>query len=111
MSLGRRVGRQRASRGLRKDRLRRVHVSVAGLYAARADPLAAGHGADRRRPLLEHQRVISRAATEVTTCRSCGGRKLPEVLSLGSTPIANALVDPNDAPESDPAFPLDVVFC
>ena len=32
-------------------------------------------------------------------------------MSLGSTPIANALVDPLDAPDTDPAFPLDVVFC
>jgi len=32
-------------------------------------------------------------------------------LSLGSTPIANALIDPNRAPDSDPTFPLDIVFC
>jgi SAM-dependent methyltransferase len=50
-------------------------------------------------------------AVAVTACRSCGGRDLREVLSLGSTPIANALVDPLDAPASDPAFPLEIVFC
>jgi hypothetical protein len=36
---------------------------------------------------------------------------LVEILSLGSTPIANALVDPDDAPQADPVFPLEVVFC
>jgi hypothetical protein len=36
---------------------------------------------------------------------------LREVLSLGSTPIANALVDPLDAPAEDPVFPLVVVLC
>jgi len=50
-------------------------------------------------------------AITVTTCRSCGGRELREVLSLGSTPIANALVDRADPPDADPAFPLDIVFC
>jgi SAM-dependent methyltransferase len=50
-------------------------------------------------------------AVSVTTCRSCGGRELREVLSLGSTPIANALVDPADPPDADAAFPLDIVFC
>ena len=50
-------------------------------------------------------------AVAVTTCRSCGGGDLREVLSLGSTPIANALVDPLDAPATDPVFPLDIVFC
>ncbi len=33
------------------------------------------------------------------------------MLSLGSTPIANALVDPLDAPPTDPVFPLTLVFC
>lgn len=50
-------------------------------------------------------------AVAVTTCRSCRGRDLHDVLSLGSTPIANALVDPADAPDVDPSFPLDVVLC
>jgi SAM-dependent methyltransferase len=55
--------------------------------------------------------VTAPDAARVVACRSCGGRELREVLSLGATPIANALVDPSDAPDSDPTFPLDVVFC
>lgn len=47
----------------------------------------------------------------VQTCRSCGDRGLVAVLSLGSTPIANALVDPASAPPTDPSYPLEVVFC
>ena len=46
----------------------------------------------------------------VSACRSCGGRDLHEVLDLGRTPIANALVDPGDT-GPDPAFPLAVAFC
>jgi SAM-dependent methyltransferase len=50
-------------------------------------------------------------AVHVTACRSCGGRDLHEVLSLGETPIANALVDPERAPAIDPSYPLAVVLC
>lgn len=50
-------------------------------------------------------------AVTVTACRSCGGGDLHPVLSLGSTPIANALVDPAHAPDVDATYPLDVVLC
>ncbi len=33
------------------------------------------------------------------------------ILSLGSTPIANALVDPQDAPEADATYPLAIALC
>ena len=48
---------------------------------------------------------------KVSTCRSCGSTDLRSVLSLGSTPVANALVDPADAPATDPTYPLEIVFC
>ncbi|MBY0496019.1 MAG: class I SAM-dependent methyltransferase [Cyanobacteria bacterium] len=47
----------------------------------------------------------------IESCRSCEGRHLLPVLSLGTTPLANALI-PEDrlaAPES--RFPLEIVFC
>jgi SAM-dependent methyltransferase len=47
--------------------------------------------------------------TTRTTCRSCGGKALQPVLSLGETPLANALV--TDLNEADERVPLDVVFC
>ncbi len=50
-------------------------------------------------------------ARKVSECRSCGSTRLHDVLSLGKTPIANALVDPADAPAVDPAYPLEIVFC
>jgi len=47
----------------------------------------------------------------VERCRSCGGGELAEILDLGDTPIANSLVDPDDAPASDERYPLGLVFC
>jgi len=47
--------------------------------------------------------------TTRTTCRSCGGAALDPILSLGDTPLANALADDADAP--DERFPLDLVVC
>ncbi|NNE11565.1 MAG: class I SAM-dependent methyltransferase [Ilumatobacter sp.] len=46
----------------------------------------------------------------VRQCRSCGHDRLEPVLDLGSTPVANALVDPGD-PGPDPVHPLGLVFC
>jgi SAM-dependent methyltransferase len=51
------------------------------------------------------------AGGAVTACRSCGGHELRPVLDLGSTPVANALVDPARAPAVDPTYPLAVAFC
>lgn len=46
----------------------------------------------------------------VTACRSCGSTDLHEVLDLGTTPVANALVTPGtEGP--DPSYPLAIVFC
>ena len=47
----------------------------------------------------------------VTSCRSCGSDQLAPVLALGSTPIANDLIDPADAARPDPTYPLEIVFC
>lgn len=50
-------------------------------------------------------------ASAVTHCRSCGAPDLAEFLTLGETPIANALVDPATAPATDPQYPLSLGFC
>lgn len=54
---------------------------------------------------------VAVTAAAVTHCRSCGSHELTAFLDLGATPIANKLVDPATAPESDPVFPLSVGFC
>lgn len=44
-------------------------------------------------------------------CRSCGGSELAAVLSLGQTPLANALLSEGELGGPEPRYPLDVVFC
>jgi SAM-dependent methyltransferase len=44
-------------------------------------------------------------------CRSCGTRGLRNFLSLGETPLANALLTESQLAEPEPRYPLDVAFC
>jgi SAM-dependent methyltransferase len=44
-------------------------------------------------------------------CRSCGSKSLSAFLSLGRTPLANALLREEDLEKNEPRFPLDVAFC
>lgn len=44
-------------------------------------------------------------------CRSCGWTGLAEILSLGSTPLANALLVAEQLEQPEPVFPLDLAFC
>ena len=46
-----------------------------------------------------------------TTCRSCGSGELEVVLSLGSTPLANALLSEEQLVLPEPRYPLDLAFC
>ena len=45
------------------------------------------------------------------SCRSCGSEGLKPFLSLGKTPLADALVKPEAVDEPEERFPLDVAFC
>ena len=45
------------------------------------------------------------------TCRSCGQGGLRPILSLGSTPLANALLTEQELEQPEATFPLDLVFC
>lgn len=45
------------------------------------------------------------------TCRSCGSAHLQLVLSLGKTPLANALLSADELAQPEPLFPLDLAFC
>jgi 2-polyprenyl-3-methyl-5-hydroxy-6-metoxy-1,4-benzoquinol methylase len=44
-------------------------------------------------------------------CRACGAAHFHPVLSLGQTPLANALLSESDLANPEPAYPLDVVLC
>jgi len=44
-------------------------------------------------------------------CRSCSGGRFTTVIDLGTTPLANALIDPSTANGAEPRYPLHVVLC
>lgn len=44
-------------------------------------------------------------------CRSCQSTRLEPVLSLGRTPLANALLTAQQLSEAEPTYPLELVFC
>jgi hypothetical protein len=44
-------------------------------------------------------------------CRSCGADGLALVLSLGRTPLANALLTEEQLTKPEPHYPLDLAFC
>jgi SAM-dependent methyltransferase len=45
------------------------------------------------------------------SCRSCGQGGLRPILSLGRTPLANALLTEQELDQPEATFPLDLVFC
>jgi SAM-dependent methyltransferase len=45
------------------------------------------------------------------TCRSCGQTGLQLILSLGRTPLANALLTADQLGQPEETYPLDFVFC
>lgn len=47
----------------------------------------------------------------MTACRSCRCSPLAPVLSLGRTPLANALRDARELGAPEPTFPLDLAVC
>lgn len=44
-------------------------------------------------------------------CRSCGSTELEIVLSLGPTPLANALLTTEQLSRPEPHYPLELAFC
>ncbi|PYR74340.1 MAG: methyltransferase [Acidobacteria bacterium] len=44
-------------------------------------------------------------------CRACGSEAATPVLSLGRTPLANALLAAGDLDRPEPTYPLELVFC
>lgn len=46
-----------------------------------------------------------------TACVNCGTTGLELILDLGKMPLANALLRPNERPEDEAQFPLELCFC
>jgi SAM-dependent methyltransferase len=44
-------------------------------------------------------------------CRSCGGTALETILDLGTTPLADGLLKPEDLEREERRYPLEVAFC
>ncbi|HEV3168098.1 MAG TPA: class I SAM-dependent methyltransferase, partial [Isosphaeraceae bacterium] len=67
----------------------------------------------RRAPA--HDRLVPPApGTQLVTaaiCRSCGNDRLELVLSLGRTPLANALLTEAQLAQPEARYPLDLAFC
>jgi SAM-dependent methyltransferase len=51
------------------------------------------------------------AVPDDPVCRSCDALGLRTFLSLGKTPLADALLAPGAPVDDEPRFPLDVAFC
>jgi SAM-dependent methyltransferase len=49
--------------------------------------------------------------SQLITCRSCGAGGLANVLSLGHTPLANALLTAEQLGSPEETYPLDLAFC
>jgi SAM-dependent methyltransferase len=49
--------------------------------------------------------------TLTPACRSCGSTAIVPVLSLGRTPLANALRNADELAQPEPTFPLELAFC
>ena len=49
--------------------------------------------------------------SQPTACRSCRCTKLESVLSLGRTPLANALLTENELTKPETTYPLELAFC
>jgi SAM-dependent methyltransferase len=54
---------------------------------------------------------VSRSVDDGPACRSCGETALQQFLSLGKTPLPDALVPTDRLGTDEPRFPLDVAFC
>ncbi len=48
---------------------------------------------------------------EIDVCRSCGSSRIELVLDLGTSPLADRLLTAEQLSESEPSYPLELVFC
>lgn len=50
-------------------------------------------------------------SSTLSVCRSCGETGLTTILSMGRTPLANALLTDEQLKQPEPTYPLDLAFC
>ena len=62
-------------------------------------------------PCSQSQFPIPNSPCLMNICRSCHHRELETILSLGNTPLANALLTKEQLAEPEPTYPLELVFC
>ncbi len=48
---------------------------------------------------------------KINNCRSCNSEELVPILSLGNSPLANALLTEGQLAQPEPTYPLELVFC
>lgn len=61
--------------------------------------------------MVQELHSINIEAEPQPRCRSCGGGRLSLVLSLGNTPLANALLDEDQLSATEATWPLELVRC
>ena len=54
---------------------------------------------------------MTASAIPVTACRACGGKLGASFCDLGTQPVANSYIQPEDAAAPEPRFPLRAVVC
>jgi SAM-dependent methyltransferase len=54
---------------------------------------------------------MSQKLKSALTCRSCGSSRLSQILDLGTTPLADALLTEQQTATPSPTFPLELYFC
>jgi SAM-dependent methyltransferase len=50
-------------------------------------------------------------SSTIRACRSCGGERFEPILTLGETPLADALLKSSQLGQPEPVFPLEMAFC
>lgn len=54
---------------------------------------------------------VKTKSSQITSCRGCQSSQLSSVLSLGNTPLANALISPDEMDAEQITYPLELVMC
>lgn len=97
-------GRQKLSRELPMDERRRV-IEQTSTNTEDVEGLMTNDELAARRP----SSIVHRPTS--ASCRSCGARGLTTILSLGQTPLANALLTAEQLDEPEAVYPLELAFC